>query len=117
MSDEAATIRHRDDLLASGFKQFDGHSPVSSYDVLFQKRVCDEHGTRYFIDVMLWKFPDHDGWQWEVNYNDGCDFSNGVTMRIVGSPYRDDWDAAGVIAWADQLWVRLGPKFYEKNNE
>ncbi len=104
------------ELLDAGFKCFPQHR--RGYEALYQKRITDEHGTRYFIDVGFWQHTAHggdfDGWAAAVNYNDGCSFHPLTNMRITADVRA--WTAQDVIRWADELWTRLAPNYYERDS-
>lgn len=108
----------RQELLDVGFREFPSTgSDLQRWDILYQKRIRDKNGTRYFIDVTFWqhsKYPGgRDGWQVEVNYNDGCTFSPVRAMGISGDA--SNITASDAIEWADQLWQRLCPNYYERD--
>lgn len=107
----------RADLLAAGFKEFKDKPQHSLWgDAFFQKKITDENGTRYYIDALVW-FQENGriGWEWELRYNDGCSFCRPqMTMQIKGHCHRSDWTAADILAWAEELWFRLSPNYYER---
>lgn len=112
--------KRRADLIANGFREHknDRTTSVWKYDMLFQKKVTDENGVRYFVDAMCYFHQNGsvDGWEIEVNYNDGCAFCRpGMAMKICGFALKSEWTAANVIEWADELWQRLAPSYYERN--
>jgi hypothetical protein len=108
----------RQELLDAGFREHpsNGDSVLQRWDVLYQKRIRDENGTRYFIDVMFWrhsKCGDYlDGWSVEINYNDGCAFSPIQGIKVEASVRTET--AAEVEAFAAELWQRLCPNYYER---
>jgi len=114
---KTAYDKRRADLLAAGFREHPNNHLVSiwKYDILFQKRITDENGTRYFVEAMAYHHPDHDGWEVEVNYNDGVIFTNLAAVRIKIFGIRCDWTAADALRWADEFWTRLCPNYYERN--
>jgi hypothetical protein len=107
----------RDELLAAGFKEC---KPAAHdrYDMLYQKRIRDEHGTRYFVNVNLWQHSKHgidiaDGWECEVHYNDGTVFCpEPMRMMVHGR----NMTAGLALAWAADLWERLEPAYYERDD-
>jgi len=108
--------KRKAELLAAGFREH-GPNMGNNYDALFQKRIRDEHGTRYFLDVSAYFYTvGHIGWQVEVNYNDGCAFcKTGMAMKIVAHSLGESWTVADIESWADELWTRLAPNYYERD--
>ena len=109
----------KNELLEAGFKEFPSTgSNLQPWDVLFQKRIRDENGTRYFIEVMFWQhsqFGGHDSFSAEVNYNYGCAFHpQGRAFMKINANGVSDWTVDDVIRWADELWSRLCPNYYER---
>jgi hypothetical protein len=107
----------RDDLISAGFKEYGSHIFKCGSDVFFQQRIDDEFGVRYFVEVIHW--PANNGaedWQVEVNFNDGaaCNPSR-AALRVLAFAGVDKWSAADVLRWADELWTRLAPNYYERN--
>jgi hypothetical protein len=101
-------------LLAAGFRQ---HRPshIDRCDDLFQMRVRDENGTRYFINVRKWIFSERVSYDAQITFNDGCTFhpsSAALQVLVYGIP---EWSVADVVAWADQMWTRLTPNYYERD--
>ena len=101
-------------LLAAGFKQY-RPSAIDRCDGLFQMRVRDENGTRYFINVRKWVFPERVSYDATITFNDGCTFHPAASALQVLAYGLTEWSVADVIAWADQMWIRLSPNYYERN--
>ena len=104
------------DLLAWGFTKHPNTSHIGTHDWLFQKRVTDENGTRYFVNVEQYEWrrrfgQDRDGWMCKVTYNGGCTFWPKVMYVETNC---DDRTPAEVLAWAAELWQRLTPNYYER---
>ena len=108
----------RKDLLAHGFKEYSGDCNVSQrHHILFQKKVKDEKGIRYFVEATFWKHADaHEGWQWEVNYKDGCAIPPLAAMKIQSYCFEVEWTAVDLLVWAESLWRRLCPNYYERES-
>lgn len=111
-----------DNLKAAGFK----YSRQTSYKPyptdLYQKRIRDEHGTRYFIDVWHHDQLDFDNgttyprsFEVEVNYNDGCTFHPAACIRLKCWSC-NEWEVSDVESFAAELWNRLRPNYYERND-
>jgi hypothetical protein len=106
-----------DDLIAAGFK----HSPsnrtiLQRWDDLYQLRVRDERGTRYFLNVYRWDHTKHGGshvgWEAEIVANDGAEWwDEPLWLKTSCS----DKDAAEVIRWGAELWDRLALNYYERD--
>lgn len=105
------------DLINAGFKHYPSRGDVlQRYDDLFQIKVTDSTGTRYFLNVYRWDHTKHGwshiGWEAELVSNDGATWW--------GEPF---WiktsckgkSAADVIRWGEELWERLALNYYERN--
>jgi hypothetical protein len=108
-----------DELLAAGFRAFDRHSALGSWDRLYQKKVEDQCGTRYFINVYHWTHqrspvPLPPALEAEVCYNDGIAANPSRATVKVQAFSVADWSVGGVIRWAEELWERLAPNYYER---
>ena len=107
-----------EELIADGWRHFDP-SPMCRYDALYQIRVRDGSGMRYFVNVTHWRHSKYaagnpDGWEAEVTYNDGCAFHKPAATRVATWSVAD-WSPADVRRWAEELWGRLNPTYYEAN--
>lgn len=111
-----------DELLEAGFKYFGNISRtiIENGDALYQMRIRDELGTRYFINIIFYNFrqygQDYDGWSLSLSYNDGfADDDLDSTIRVVHSLKIEDTPQYA-IDFADKCWHRLKPKHYELND-
>lgn len=102
------------ELVKAGFKMYNPSS-VDRYDTLYQYRVRDEIGTRYFVNVYRWdmrKYGHGVIWDADLVSNDGAEWW-GNTIRIKTAC--SDKTPAELLAWADQMWSRLQLTYYEKD--
>ena len=106
------------DLLAAGFKGFPPDSLLTC-DELYQLRVRDDQGTRYFINCLVWRRMDRQAaWEIQLHYNDGCPelHPGRAAIHITAFSGVERWTVAEVLRWADELWTRLRPAYYEKDD-
>lgn len=107
------------ELLDAGFHEF--KPSWDSWHQGFQLKVKDDIGIRYFVEVYHWietpaiRMPE--GWEAEVIYNDGPPFSPKHALKIQAYGGVDKWNSKDVIKWAEELWKRLKPEYYEKWQE
>lgn len=116
----------RHDLISVGFKQFETRMFKAGSDVFFQRRISDEFGIRYFVEVF--HFPEiregrqvssasEEEWEAEINYNDGAACNPGrAALRVMAYGGVKDWSATDVLRWGNELWTRLAPNYYERND-
>lgn len=110
-----------DELLEAGFRYFPtGPFSYSKYTALYQMRICDDIGTRYFVNIEFYNFrqygQDYDGWSLSLSYNDGfADDDRDSTIRVIHSLKIEDCPQYA-IDFADKCWHRLKPKHYELND-
>lgn len=101
------------ELLANGFRR---HGPgLSRADDLFQLRISDKNGTRYFVEVYHW-LPSQFGpenFEAEVHFNDGCTFHPAACLRVHAYSVKE-WSVENLMKWASELWDRLTPNYYER---
>jgi hypothetical protein len=103
-----------DALIAAGFKRFPPNYTLDKWDELFQLRVRDDFGTRYFLNVMRYDHPEHrTGWQAEITFNDGAKWHPPAALRVTAYGGVADWTAQDAIEWAGKLWRALAPSYYE----
>jgi hypothetical protein len=110
-----------EELIAAGFKPFPPNPQMGdSWGVGYQKRIVDNLGTRYFIDVHKWNrrrvaidLPD--GFEVTVSFGDGCNFHPRAAVRIHAFAGTSNWSVPDVLSFASELWIRLGPHYYEQN--
>jgi hypothetical protein len=89
-----------------------------STDTLFQKRIRDKKGTRYFINI--WWYPTtvvkghalNEGIQYSVQIHTEDDSHN----RVVNIEFGSDYSVVEAENLCDELWETLGGKYYETNN-
>jgi hypothetical protein len=110
------TMLSGEQLLEAGFREYPAHPPVDRYDALFQKRIRDANGTRYFINVKRYDQPDHTGWQVNINFGDGCAFHPKCAVEITAYSGVAEWTPEIIEAFAGELWTRLCPNYYERND-
>lgn len=104
------------ELLAGGYRKYPPHTVLDRFDALFQKTIRDEKGKRYSVNIRMWDHTkynaDYVGWDVELRFNDGCDWYPHNTIITADC---NDVTTAEVQEWAEQVWLRLGPSYYELN--
>lgn len=104
----------RENLLARGYKQSKPNEFLDKYDMLFQARVEDEVGIRYYLNFREWDWskynsPAPTSYDAEVHYDvGGYDAHIWVTTRITA----DTIEQAEEIAL--KVWQALGCPYYDR---
>lgn len=111
-------------LLEAGFKSFPPNAHFDNWDQGYQFRVRDEKGTRYFVDVMRWDHWKHrqgdsipTGWEVELRFNEASNFHPQCALIVKAYSTVDKWTPQDVLNWADGVWQRLKPDYYELDGE
>jgi hypothetical protein len=85
------------------------------YQGSWQKRVRDENGTRYFINVNLWHFPAHPDDRKsaaaEVQFSEVGEERNVVNV----TPLRTFGSIDEIEAYFADVWAKLGLGYYERD--
>lgn len=105
----------QDQLISKGYKKYVSKSNAvfKSTDTLFQKKVVDDKGIRYFIDCWWYKeqtINGHtipEGWQFEVQFS-GDDVSKTMNVML----FEKDVDNAEQMI--DHMWTVLNLGYYEE---
>lgn len=105
-------------LIQNGYKKYvsSGYNFLKNTDTLFQKKVVDDTGIRYFIDC--WWYPEQKinshfiekSWQFEVQFYDN---ENNVTMNVM----LFEKDVAEAEKQFDNIWKSLKLGYYENTKE
>ena len=103
-------------LIEAGFKKYIP-SRIDRYDSLFQLKVTDEIGIKYFIDVEKWDMTklgqsDNAGWQVELNFNEGSSWHSPACIQVIAGNV-EFWTVQNILDWAEGVWKRLEPSYYE----
>lgn len=108
-----------EELLANGYKAFRYYDDMSPFRTLYQKRVRDERGTRYHINVAHWHpsnpAPLSNTFCLDINFNDGFVWSptdHASQIKVWGGI--NSWSVQQLESWCDQLWTRLSPRYEEE---
>jgi hypothetical protein len=105
-----------DQLLATGYRKSICDGSKQFTNVLYQKRIDDECGKRYFINVWEWDNRMHVGvpndfsYQAEGQFKDGCDNTFNIELLTNDSIEQ-------VEAFFADTWERLGYAHYEMFEE
>ena len=110
------------DWLDAGYKRYNGSS-LNSADFLLQKRVTDEVGKKYFIDIWVYEHSKHDyynvnpnlpavSFQPEVQFRRDPDMTMNVTFIM-----NKDSTIAEVEQQVECLWLFLEKPYYERWSE
>jgi hypothetical protein len=107
---------NHDNLIAAGFKHFQSDRTVlQQWDDLYQLRVRDKLGTRYFINIYRWDHTKYGGpyvgWGAELVSNDGAAWWDGPLWLKTSCNNKTTDD---VVRWGAELWGRLGLNYYER---
>jgi len=97
-------------LEESGYKKHvaDFYKELMGTDTLYQKRITDEYGTRYFINA--WYFDNaivKDSIQFDVQFTIDEDTQDHINVTLVTN------DIKFTEAEFDKLWNRMNYEYYE----
>ena len=106
----------QEDLISRGYKKYisEGNKIFKMTDTLFQKRISDEKGKKYYID--LWYYPAGrhgqislpESIQAEVQFHDG----DGTTEENINVQlFIKDIDKIEEVF--ENMWQKLGLNYYE----
>jgi hypothetical protein len=113
MSDKDLTP---EDWMARGYKRFDGDY-LKNASFLLQKRITDDIGTKYFINVYAYDWKNFTavkkdwGFQPEIQLTAGENRDKTVIVSLIG------FDIDGVEEHFENLWIIYGKPYYERNGE
>ena len=110
-----------DSLLSAGYKKYPPPSR-ERYDTLYQKRIRDAAGTRYFVNIRFWRFSKYstedeqvpDGWDAWVQYNSHS-YSTHPTFNVELSCR--EITPAQVEGFYDRVWSLMGCDYYERDDD
>lgn len=100
-------------FIENGFTKYDenGFTKCEWNDdfkkLLLQKRISNADGTKYFINVYLWQFPDHESFKAQITfYRENDTFHlNFITQEPEHSE-----------RLAEEFWAKMGMELDQHNN-
>lgn len=96
----------RQTLISAGYKQFQDNLNGSAYGM--QKRVTNDLGTKYFINIYAYAHNGEIAFQPEVQFSEGEYPTTDVTLH--------SQDLEIVESLFEQLWCELGMPYYERRD-
>ena len=110
---------NREELIKHGYKTYDSDVLYSSM-CLYQKRIKDDKGTKYFIDI----------YEYMLKSKDNYDKCKSYEARLVTS-LKDDTYSLNILLYCiddnitieqlekdiEDIWTKLGCDYYEKSND
>jgi len=100
-----------DVLLAAGYRKF-GKWPPKIADNLFQRRISDENGTRYYIDIWMYdwsKYPHHIG-EYKQAFEAEAYYSDGISAIL---HHCEERTLEKVEEFFADLFIKFGAGYYE----
>lgn len=95
--------KHR--LINAGYKQY--HDAWNHAKYLMQKKVSDEHGVKYFINIYAYERNGKENFQPEIQFSEGKYPTTNVTLITE--------DLNVLEGMFEALWVFLDKPYYELN--
>jgi hypothetical protein len=103
-------------LIDAGYRKYTGQTEKQFSNVMYQKRVDDELGKKYFINVSEW-----DNHEYRLRYSDMLDFSYEAGAQLtddLGTVFNVELlcpdNIKSVEAFFEGLWVSKRCEYYEK---
>ena len=103
-------------LIDSGYRKYSGQTGKQFSNVTYQKRVDDELGKKYFINISEWDNHEH-----KLRYSGMLDFSYEADAQLtdaLGQVFNVELlspaDIWLVEAFFEGLWVSKRCEYYEK---
>lgn len=110
---------NREELIKHGYKTYDSDGLYNAV-CLYQKRIKDDKGTKYFIDI----------YEYMLKSKDNYDKCKSYEARLVTS-LKDDTYSLNILLYCiddnttieqlekdiDDIWTKLGCDYYEKSND
>lgn len=110
---------NRKELIKHGYKTYDSDVLYSAV-CLYQKRIKDDKGTKYFIDI----------YEYMLKSKDNYDKCESYEARLVTSLKNDTYSLNILLYCIDNnttieqlekdiedIWTKLGCDYYEKSND
>ncbi len=89
-------------LLGEGYRRFkQGDEPT-----LYQKKICDEKGIKYFINCHHYIFPDHDTWDFRIQIG-----TKKGTINI--SLLNTTLNLENIELFMENTWIHYGYNYHE----
>ena len=110
---------NREELIKHGYKTYDSDALYNAV-CLYQKRIKDDKGTKYFIDI----------YEYMLKSQDNYDKCKSYEARLVTS-LKDDTYSLNILLYCiddnitieqlekdiEDIWTKLGCDYYEKSND
>lgn len=110
---------NREELIKHGYKTYDSDVLYNAV-CLYQKRIKDDKGTKYFIDI----------YEYRLKSKDNYDKCKSYEARLVTS-LKDDTYNLNILLYCidnnttikqlekdiEDIWTKLGCDYYEKSND
>jgi hypothetical protein len=107
-------------LIDAGFKKYINTSKMYNYDILFQKKIQDAIGTKYFINVCCWDrktymtcpIPEF-GFNCDIQFTNGTSISHeeAVNVEVLNI---NKWSPEEILKWAENLFWALGAFYNDR---
>ena len=109
------------DIEKAGYKRFD-YLPLfhEGATTFWQKRIVDDIGKKYFIDVYRYDFPEHPytGDKIPTSYEFSMQFcKDGDALNVELLSSWNDKSIEEIEAFIEEMWTKLNLDYYEKWDE
>lgn len=108
-------------FIEAGYKRYD-QDYLRSCDYLLQKKITDEEGVKYFIDIYVYIWKDkpwyREGIDKEIAFQPEVQFGSAMYDIMNVTLIVDDvTDVQEIEDTFENLWVSVGKPYYEKYHE
>lgn len=102
-------------LTEEEFVQQGYHKYMSEYkgcNYLYQKRIIDDIGVRFFIEIMVYIFPPRENFCGRVGYSSSCAYQNSEPYAIFELSHIDEFTLKEIEEKFILLWETIGKPYY-----
>jgi hypothetical protein len=103
-------------LRDAGFTEYKSNFVFDRWDAAFCKTIRDSNGIRYHVHVRRDHPEGSTGYDVNLTYNDGCAWHSRAAVSVNLYSGVNDWTVEQILDWADGMWQRLTPNYYERND-
>lgn len=108
-------------FIEAGYKRYDQEC-LKNCDYLLQKKITDEEGIRYFIDIYVYVWEDkpwyREGIDKKIAFQPEVQFGSSTYVTMNVTLLVDDvTDVQEIEDTFENLWVSVGKPYYEKYHE
>lgn len=90
-------------LLKLGYREY---SQTDDEPTLYQKKITDKEGIKYFIDCYHYNFPKQDTWEFKLQTS-----SKLGTINV--ALFNTDLTIKKIEQFIEKAWIQFGSNYYE----